>query len=329
MKDRLHLDDIAARLGVAKSTVSRAISGTGRISRETRERILAYVAETGYIPNASASNLSLSRTRNLAYSMPLDESSILSNFFLECLFGVSRAATAEGYNVIVVGDSLEELCRIAGSKKVDGLILSAFNLGDEAMRKLVNYRLSLVLTGSSSVPGVKVVSYDARSGFRQLTGYLLDNWKIPLGLILSEKEFPANLSRAEGFRDAMTARGEINPPICTDVRCREEKEQAMTDLYRQGVRGIICGDDAICTDLLAMLDVYHHEADGEKREMAETIRLASFHSNRLLQQFHPEIPTVVMNPEKLGEFAAKMAIRDIEKGDTPDSTMLDYSLHLP
>ena len=39
------IDDIARELGVSKTTVSRAISGKGRIGQATRERVLAFIKE--------------------------------------------------------------------------------------------------------------------------------------------------------------------------------------------------------------------------------------------------------------------------------------------
>lgn len=326
MKDRMVLDDVAKALGVSKTTVSRALSGTGRVSKETRDRVLAYVKEIGFIPNASASNLSMARTKNLAYSMPLRET---APFFLECLHGVCREAAAKGYDVIVVDDSIDELSRILGSHKVDALVLPVFNHGDEAMKKLVDYDLPLILTGSSNVPGIIQVGYDARPAFRQLTTYLMDTWQTDLGLILSGKGFPANESRAEGFCDAMTARGKMNPHIFWEAYDSERTIQMLLSLYREGVYGVICGDDPICTDVLSSLSVLRNGGDEEIRKMAETMRLASFHSNRFLKLFHPEIPTVVMEPTKLGEFAARIAIHEIELGDAPQSTLLEYELHLP
>ena len=37
--------DVAEALSVSKTTVSRAISGKGRIGAETREKVLAYIEE--------------------------------------------------------------------------------------------------------------------------------------------------------------------------------------------------------------------------------------------------------------------------------------------
>ena len=51
------LSDIARELGVNKATVSKAISGKGSLSAETRAGILAFTQECGYKPNAVARSL--------------------------------------------------------------------------------------------------------------------------------------------------------------------------------------------------------------------------------------------------------------------------------
>ena len=45
------IEEIANELGVSKSTVSRALSGKGRIGKATVERIQAYVAAHDNLPN--------------------------------------------------------------------------------------------------------------------------------------------------------------------------------------------------------------------------------------------------------------------------------------
>ena len=48
---KLTISDVAEALGVSKTTVSRAISGKGRIGAETKERVLAFIQEHNYKPN--------------------------------------------------------------------------------------------------------------------------------------------------------------------------------------------------------------------------------------------------------------------------------------
>jgi transcriptional regulator with XRE-family HTH domain len=58
--------DLAQRLGVTQMTVSHAISGKGRMSPETRERVLALASELGYRPNGMARRVQEGRYRGLA-----------------------------------------------------------------------------------------------------------------------------------------------------------------------------------------------------------------------------------------------------------------------
>lgn len=327
MKDRMVLDDIARELGVSKTTVSRAISGTGRVSKATRERVLSYVAKTGFVPNAAANNLATTRTRNIAYSMPLGEKAISSNYYLECLFGVSKVATEAGYHVVVVDDNMDALCHAAASHKVDALVLSSFTYGDEALQRLNSYQLPLVLTGQCDVPGVLQIGYDAIEAYSEMTQYLLDEWQMALGLLLGGNEYPANRSRAWGFRQGMKQCGVTEPVICANVLNRDDIIAALRRFHEQGIRGIVCGDDSVCMDLLPILESLKDSSETALRDMARGSRLASFHSNRFLRSFHPEIPTVDVPPEAMGQAAARMAVRQIEHGDSPLYTTLPYSIH--
>ena len=70
MGEQLTIADIAEALGVSKTTVSRVISGKGRIGNDTRERVLSYIKEHDYKPNAVAQGLAKSKTYNIGVVMP-------------------------------------------------------------------------------------------------------------------------------------------------------------------------------------------------------------------------------------------------------------------
>lgn len=60
-KKNITIADVAEALGVSKTTVSRAISGKGRIGQETRDRVLKYIEEHDYKPNVIAKGLAQSK----------------------------------------------------------------------------------------------------------------------------------------------------------------------------------------------------------------------------------------------------------------------------
>ena len=75
------IDDIARELNISKTTVSRAISGKGRIGNKTREKVLQYINENNYRPNALAKGLAQSRTFNIGFVMPGDNNIVQLSFF--------------------------------------------------------------------------------------------------------------------------------------------------------------------------------------------------------------------------------------------------------
>jgi DNA-binding LacI/PurR family transcriptional regulator len=60
---RVGLQDVATRAGVALSTASNALTGKGRVSTTTRERVRQAAHELGYLPNPAARGLRVGRSR--------------------------------------------------------------------------------------------------------------------------------------------------------------------------------------------------------------------------------------------------------------------------
>ena len=100
---KITIADVAETLGVSKTTVSRAISGKGRIGSETRERILKYIDEHHYTPNVIAKSLAQSKTYNIGIVMPGDYELIDLPFFQNCMMGIHEIASSMDYDVLQIG----------------------------------------------------------------------------------------------------------------------------------------------------------------------------------------------------------------------------------
>ena len=86
MSDKnITISDVAEALGVSKTTVSRAISGKGRIGEETRQKVLSYIEEHDYKPNVIAKSLAQSKTFNICVVMPGDYALVDLPFFHEAI----------------------------------------------------------------------------------------------------------------------------------------------------------------------------------------------------------------------------------------------------
>ena len=98
---KLTINDIAKELGLSKTTISRAISGKGRISESTRQRVNDYIKEYKYRPNVIAKSLAKSKTYNIGVVLPSESNLTEIPFFQGCLIGVCEISSELDYDVVV------------------------------------------------------------------------------------------------------------------------------------------------------------------------------------------------------------------------------------
>lgn len=124
VKKRTSIYDIAQRLGVSVSSVSRALSDHPSISTALKERIRQVAEELHYTPNSVAVNLKTGRRNTIGVVVP----GINRSFFSSAIEGIEDKAYKQGYDVLIYQskDSAEREERIVHSLagKVDGVIAS-------------------------------------------------------------------------------------------------------------------------------------------------------------------------------------------------------------
>lgn len=117
--------DIAKHLGISAATVSRGLKNNSMISKSTRKKIAEAAKELGYQSNTFASSLRSKNTHTLGVLVPR----LNSYFMSSVLAGMEKAASKQGYNLIIA-QSLEEADREVANaatmfnKRVDGLLIS-------------------------------------------------------------------------------------------------------------------------------------------------------------------------------------------------------------
>jgi DNA-binding LacI/PurR family transcriptional regulator len=156
------INDVAARAGVAPSTVSRALSDPGRGNPRTRERIRAVARELNYVPNSQAQALTSGRTGTIALLV----SDVTNPFYFGIIRGTQQRLKAAGYAELLIdtedsgdveADMLHKMRR-----SLDGAILAASRLPEDALARLAG-EIPLV-TLNRNVRGVQSVVIDSPSG---------------------------------------------------------------------------------------------------------------------------------------------------------------------
>ena len=169
-KGSVTIDQVAAAVGVNRSSVSRAFSRPEMLNPETVARIRAAADKLGYTPNRSARALSTGRHGNLALVVP----DVANPFFPPMIRSVQNEADQQDYCVFL-GNSDEDprqeeklLGRFSG--QVEGIVLASPRLSDERIRAFAEIK-PLVLI-NRDVVGIPRVLIDSGSGVAEAVAYL-------------------------------------------------------------------------------------------------------------------------------------------------------------
>lgn len=325
-KKNITIADVAEALGVSKTTVSRAISGKGRIGKETKDRVLAYIEEHDYKPNAIAKGLAQSKTYNLCVVMPGNYEVVDWNFFQACLFGIQEMAETAGYDVLLSmcrQSDISSLERIIANRKVDGVVLMRTFLKDAQIEFLQQKGIPFVTTGSTNYDNVMQVDHDHRSACKELTSIILMKGMKRIALVGEDEGYMVTLSRLRGFREAYE---QMNVPLDESLlylspENRVRVDKTVTDILEQKVDCILCMDDAIASRVLKVLR--------EKQvKVPEDVRVASFYDSTILENNVPSITSLSFDAKELGRAACRILLDMIEDLEVQERTLLPYEVVL-
>jgi LacI family repressor for deo operon, udp, cdd, tsx, nupC, and nupG len=202
--------DVARRAGVSTATVSRALAAPDRVAEETRTKVIAAIAATGYTPNASARNLRARSTKIVLALLP----GMSNTFFTPILNAIEDTLSAAGYGMII-GDTRNNAqkeahyTRFILAGQVDGVILFTGHLPRDGDLTPASDRVPIGLVCNEIIGdgSHSVFDVDNRDAARRATAYLIAAGHRHIGHIAGAPENVEAAERVRGYRDALTAAG--------------------------------------------------------------------------------------------------------------------------
>lgn len=131
-RKRTTIYDIAAKLNIAASSVSRALNNSGHINDATKKLVLATAAELNYKRNILASNLRKGQSKTIGVVVPR----INQDFFSNVIAGIEEATYQRGYNLIIcqsneLHDKEIQCINTLINQHVDCIVISVSAEGNE------------------------------------------------------------------------------------------------------------------------------------------------------------------------------------------------------
>lgn len=327
MGNKVTIEDIAQILGISKATVSRAISGKGRVSEATRNEVMRVMAEQNYQPISAPKDNTSVKSGTIAAVMPSDFANTSSTFFLECLFSVFSTANNASYDVIITSDAFNDVDsveRLVKSGKIDGLIFLRSTVLDNYEKLLSECKMPFVMIGAPPRPDIHHVDNDNITASRELTEHLLDMGCKRIAFLGPDINSIAFNHRMKGYVEAYRAHDmDVDPSL---IHMNLKNEQLVINALLKLMNtnppdAIITADDTLCYWTLMNLDVLN-------LTIPKDVKIASFNDSSVLSTHQPAITAVNVNPQNLGDKACRVLLRLIEGADAPVHSYVPYEIIL-
>jgi LacI family transcriptional regulator len=214
------LKDIAGKVGVSVTTVSRALGGYDDVAAQTRERVQAVATELSYRPNLTARRLRKQRTDTLGFIMPTFGPRFSDPFFSEFIAGVGNEAAGHEFDLLVsthAPDSEDERRAYERATRggwVDGLLVVRTREDDARIQHLHRHKFAFVAFGRVDCDlDFPYVDEDSVAGMRLLVQHFIDLGHRHIGFIRPPAGLMFGRYRLRGYTETMAA---------NDLRLRPE-----------------------------------------------------------------------------------------------------------
>jgi DNA-binding LacI/PurR family transcriptional regulator len=197
------LADVAAHLGVSRTTVSNAYNRPDQLSSALRERVLAAAGELGYAgPDPMARSLRRGRAGSLGFVFDHELRYVFTDpAALLFLSGVAAGCEENGTGLALIPQLPEGAAEVARSALVDGYVMFCTPEDDERLEAVKGRGLPYTLVDySHHVEGPRV-NIDDRGGARAAAQHLVDLGHRRFGLVLPYRDGAPTADRAEELSD--------------------------------------------------------------------------------------------------------------------------------
>lgn len=320
------LKDIAARLNLSITTVSRALGGYPDVAVETRQRVLQAAREMGYHPNIIAQSLQRRRSNTLGFVIPATERYLSDPFFLELLSGIGDGAAQQGFDLLVstcAPLSLGERAvyeRMIRGKRVDGMVVARTRKEDERISYLVQEGFPMAAFGRTALTeDFPFIDVDGEEGVGQAMAHLLGSGHRRIGFISPPVYLMFTEHRLAGYRQALERNG-----LGFDASLVVEGNLSQAGGYEMMGRlldlddppsAVVCGNDLMALGAI-------HAIQERGLAVGRDVAVVGFDDIPLAEHCHPPLTTVHQPIYEIGKMVSEMVIRIIEGGELPERQII-------
>ncbi|SDG99946.1 LacI family DNA-binding transcriptional regulator [Klenkia brasiliensis] len=315
--------DVARLAGVSHQTVSRVVNEHPYVREQTREAVLAAMAELGYRPNLTARALARRQSDTIgviAFDTTLHGPA-------STLFSLEQAARTAGYEVHVVtvpdpepqafADAVERLV----AQSVCGVVVLAPQQAAVQVMVGLPTDLPAVAVEGGAAPGVPSVVVDQVEGARQATRHLVELGHREVAHVRGPQDWIEAEARVDGWRRALADAGlAVRDPLPGDWSARSgyAAGQALRRDHPE-VTGVFVANDHMALGLLRALAEAGVDVPGQ-------VSVVGFDDIAEAEYLHPPLTTVHQDFAEVGRRCVDVLLARMAGGTAPGPVVVPTRL---
>jgi LacI family transcriptional regulator len=319
------MKEIAKKLGVSVSTVSRAMKDSPELHPDTKKRIVDMAKSMNYQYNLLAQSLRISRSKVLGVIVP----ELTSHFFSSNISGIQDTAYKRGYNIMICQsnesfDQEKANIRTLVSSQVDGLLISLSRETKtyDHLQDIYDRGIPFIMFDrvTEEIPVSKITVDDAHGAYL-VVKHLLEQGCRKIAYFSGPEDLYISKKRKEGYLEALAEYGigEKDSKVYVTDLTQEMNRNITLEMLKSGdlPDAIFAMIDPVAVDVMIVL-----KEKGVK--IPEQIALAGFTNNPTSAVVEPSLTTVSQPGYEMGQLAANHLLDQLEEivPDDPQSFVL-------
>ncbi|MEL5991326.1 LacI family DNA-binding transcriptional regulator [Microbacterium phosphatis] len=321
------IEEVAARAGVSRSTVSRVLGGGDRVSAAALESVKQAIAELDYVPNRAARSLASRQTLAIALVVPEDTTRFFGDpFFASIVSGVNARLASSEYILnlfIASGDPGDKTTTYLTGGNVDGALIVSHHASNTFLDRI--HRTMPVVFGGRPMPaaqdGYYFVDVDNVEGGRIATSHLVETGRRRIATITGPLDMTVSDDRLQGFRQVL-AEARLEPRIVENGDFTIDGGAAAMERILETAPDT----DAVfvASDLMARGALRVLQARGVR--VPEDIAVVGFDDSPAATDMPPHLTTVRQPSREQGESMTEVLLARLAGEDPPQATILHAEL---
>lgn len=307
------INEVAARSGVSKRTISRVINGSHKVSAETRSQVEAIIAELGYRPSSRAR--ALATGRSFLIGLVHDDPKALAVDSVQK--GLSAFFGERGYELVMHSCAfgsvalLDDVERFIQRSRVDGVVvLPPLSELDALHTRIAATGTPAVSIASVPIEGRSMLIAMEREAARQLTESLLALGHRHIAFISGPPSFASAQQRRRGFLDALGACGLEPAAVVEGDYSFESGLRCAEDLFSRAAlpSAVFASNDFMAAGVLRVAAMRGVAVPG-------ALSVAGFDDSVVARMLTPPLTTINRPMQSMAELAGRRLLDLIDGVD--------------